>query len=165
MNSAQLERECRVFTRHLLGTTCGPYVVRKYIEAHELSPLFTNANRFDALLLRLANAGSLAAKLVDGYACIFAPRSLVRRKLVLLLAILESCAPTSDVIDSVEQGSVPVLGARLAVRGVIAVLGVLAAALFLLPAQLVLRRAKPRPAALGADETATGVAGAEVGVE
>ncbi|NNM00448.1 MAG: hypothetical protein HKO62_06830 [Gammaproteobacteria bacterium] len=53
------------------------------------------SSRFDRLLLRLARAGSVATRLTDGYARFFVPGSLLRDKLVLLLAILE----TSDAAD------------------------------------------------------------------
>ena len=79
-------------------------------------------------------------KIIDAYTAIFRPFSTVRRKLVLLLAILESCAPTHAYLDSVdvELHSV-VVPAICSSRCVIFALIVMVGVLIILPAELMLR--------------------------
>jgi hypothetical protein len=61
---------------------------------------------------------------------------LLRRKLVLLLAILETSAPFAGHIDDPGSGSRITLPLRLAGRGLVAALALLAGTLLLLPARL-----------------------------
>src|SRR4051812_40319378 len=90
-----LERECQVFTEFLLGCATHAYAIRKYVDAHRVSAIFSTGTRFDFYLLRTARMHWTFAKLADGYARFFAPQALLRKKLVLLLAILESSPPSS----------------------------------------------------------------------
>jgi hypothetical protein len=63
----------------------------------------------------------------------------VRKKLVVLLAILESCSPTHAYLDSVDSNSVPLLFVRFIRRGVTFALVLLVGILFIVPAELILR--------------------------
>ena len=100
MSGGAIERECRVFTEFLIGCAPDRYVVRKYADAHQGSPVFSKGSPFDSFLVRAARAHRLLAKTADAYARLFLPSGLLRRKLVLLLAILETCSPSSHRIDS-----------------------------------------------------------------
>jgi len=84
----ELQRECRLFTQYLLGCVPDRYVERKYIEAHEMLSNLAPANRFDVFLIGTARRHSILLKLADAYAGIFDNRGLLRKKLVLLFAIL-----------------------------------------------------------------------------
>ena len=132
-----LERECWVFTEYLLGCAAHAYAIRKYAEAHQVSDVFSAGNRFDFFLVRAARIHWAIAKLADGYARMFAPRALLRRKLVLLLAILETSAPSCHLIDSVEGGNRLALLVRLAARATVSMLSLVAGVMMFLPAQLI----------------------------
>ena len=134
----ELDRECDVFTRHLLGIEAGEYVRTKYRAAHASLPALTASSAFDAFLVKFARRGRIFAKLADAHAALFAPVSLLRKKLVLLLAILETCPPSFRSIDA-PLGGQP-LGALLAlsVTGVSAVLSLIVGSLILLPVRAVL---------------------------
>ena len=141
----QLERECDTLTRYLVGTRPTSYVCRKYVEAHaHLSP---EADRFDELLIRVARRAALGAKLADSYARVFAPGTLLRKKLVVLLAILETCSPSFRLIDEIDSDKRFVLLLRISMRAAGFGVALVAATAFLLPAQLALgrsaRRARP----------------------
>ena len=133
-----LDAECRVFVRHILGCDAAPYVLEKYTDAHRVSAAYSTGSRFDMFLVRVAARNTFFAKLVDSYASVLAPVSLVRRKLVLILAILETAAPSCSVIDDVDGSSVAVQFARLCVRGVGSVLGLLVGVLVFTPARMIL---------------------------
>jgi hypothetical protein len=75
---------------------------------------------------------------------LFARRSALRRKLILLLAILESCAPERGFLDAVEPTPLVLVALRLVGRGALFVIRLLAAALVFLPLQLALGGARPR---------------------
>ena len=89
-NKHSVERECQVFCEYLLSCAPQSYAVRKYVDAHEVSPKFSAGNRFDDLLLRVARVHPVLTKLADSYARLFVPNALLRKKLILLLAILET---------------------------------------------------------------------------
>jgi hypothetical protein len=110
-----LSRECAVFCRYLIGKKPGAYVLGKYADGHRVGRMARAArpDPFDAFLILLARVCPLAARLVDGYTLLFYRSSSVRRKLVLLLAILESCTPTYHYLDSVESDPGPLLVLRL----------------------------------------------------
>ena len=109
-----LDRECAVFCRHLIGAEPNDYVKKKYREAHQAHSWsrLDDSNPAEGFLVRVAAINPLITKVVDAYASVFRRTSLVRRKLVLLLAILESSAPTHVHLDSVDAFSVPVLFLR-----------------------------------------------------
>ncbi len=96
-----LERECRLWSRYLAGVTPSAYLTARYIECHRRSELFrTPPDAVDAMLLRVGRMGRFGALLADTYATLVRPGSLLRRKLVLLLALMECVPPTSDLLDS-----------------------------------------------------------------
>lgn len=136
-NRPTIERECEVLTRYLVGHQPGPYVVEKYVEAHRITDSYSDAGGFGRMLTRIARTHPSLARSADAYARLFAPRSLLRRKLVLLLAILETSAPTYALLDRVDAVSKPRLVLRLAARTTGSVLALLAGTLLLLPMQLV----------------------------
>jgi len=132
----QLERECRTFASYLVGIQPTPYVCDKYVAAH--ADALECRGRFDKLLMRLARLGSVGTRMADSYARIFMPRAVIRKKLVVLLAILETCAPSFHLIDDIDSARPAVLMLRAAFRTAGFVVALIAAALFLFPAQLAL---------------------------
>lgn len=135
-----LDRECAVFCRYLIGQEPNEYVKEKYRAAHEGGSLrHTGECRADAFLVKVAGIGPWSTKIIDAYTRVFRPLSTVRKKLVLLLAILESCVPTHAYLDDVDAGSVPLLFLRFVNRCVIFALAVTVGVLIILPAELMLR--------------------------
>jgi hypothetical protein len=137
VNEGALAAECEVLARYVCRAAPGQYVTRKFIQAHERTARFAPFSRFDRLLLRWGTSGPRAARFVDAYACLFARRSAFRRKLVLLLAILETC-PNDPAGLERAGGHFWSLAAYVALRGAVFALTLLAAAVVLLPAQLAL---------------------------
>ena len=135
----ELARECRVFTAYLLGCTPSRYVCNKYTDAHDRLDILTVATKLDALVLRFAKTGRPAAKVADAYASVFLSQSLLRRKLVVLLAILETAPSTYRLVDEIDSGSRVALLALTTLRTTSAVLALAAGALIFLPAQLIMR--------------------------
>jgi hypothetical protein len=110
-----LEREARIFTASLIGGAPSPYVIRQYARGHVSLPL-APVQGFDAVLMRVARGGPILARLADAYARLFARRAILRRKLTLLLAILESTAPSDERFAPI-VAPVPVALARLMLAG------------------------------------------------
>lgn len=135
-----IDAECRVLTRHLLGLEPDAYVVSKYRAAHAAVPRLAAAAPFDRALVAFARAHPAAAYLADAYAAVFARSGLLRAKLVLLLAILETRAPYSRAIDDVVDGPPWRAVIRLVWRGTVALIGLAAGTVILLPAQVILSR-------------------------
>lgn len=105
-----LDRECDVFCRYLIGQVPGEYIRSKYREFHHLAVAekYLPARPFDEALLWVARWSPHATRLADGYARIAFPSAVLRKKLVLVLAILES-SPYHQRITEVEAAG----GARL----------------------------------------------------
>jgi NADH dehydrogenase len=139
-----LEGECHVFTRHLIGGDPTPYIVEHYVRAHQASGRLMPGDRFDRLLVRIAARHRLLARCADSYARVFVPASLLRRKLVLLLAILETAPETHRVIDAPPGGGAMLIAGRLIGQGVLWLAGLLAAAVLLAPVQLAIGQRKRR---------------------
>jgi hypothetical protein len=113
---AVLERECRTFTRYLVGHDASPYVVAKYCDAH--SSLAFRADPVDQRLITVARWHPVTTFLTDAYARFFAPYGALRKKLVLLLAILETSPPFFRELDRPPGGRLAQalrVGARLLV--------------------------------------------------
>ena len=147
-----LGRECDAFARYLTGAAPGEYVERKYRQAHAaargLEPgSAPRAARFDRALVALARQGPFLARLADAHARVFAPGGLLRRKLVLVLALLEVSAPGR--VDTPSVRSAPGLVARAAWTGAVFAFLLVVSTVLLLPVRLVCALAGPGPEAAG----------------
>ncbi|MGH9816892.1 MAG: hypothetical protein ACRD6I_12515, partial [Candidatus Acidiferrales bacterium] len=116
-SEAELGRECAVFARYLTGAAPAEYLARKYREAHAVSERFSARGAFDAKLLRVAAGGPGRAAVADAYACLLARRSALRKKLILLTAILESSPASCGWKDQADAGSAAGFVLRLLARG------------------------------------------------
>ena len=92
-SDAALERECEVFARYLTGADASDYLRRKYREAHAVGVLGAGDSAFDRVLVTVARRGPWYTRFADTHARVFANGGLLRRKLVLVLALVECSAP------------------------------------------------------------------------
>ena len=136
--------ECRVFTRHLIGSDPDAFILAKYADACTVVPALAPAGRFDESLVAFARLGPRRAKIADSYAGLFAPASALRKRLVMLLALLETRPPFSGMIDRATGGPAILAIARLAVRSVGSLLSLLAGLVVFVPLRLVLALAGKR---------------------
>jgi len=117
-----LARECAVFTGYLVKTAPTPLVVARYTDAHDQPALALAPAPDERALLSLARRSPTAARLADSYARLFAPTGTLRRKLVLLFAILETTPPTHRMITRARAQSLPMALLHLAAVGAAALL-------------------------------------------
>lgn len=137
-----LDSECRVFCRYLIGKEPNDYVRRKYRVAHETSSLVRGSSpSSDPMLVKIARGNPAATRVIDAYARVFRPSALVRKKLVLLVAILESCAPSHSDLDSPDSASIPWLFLKSIERSLTFALLVVVASVVILPLELAARGA------------------------
>lgn len=117
MNTAQLERECFTYTRYLIGRVPSPYLVNRYLDFHRKSDAMTGLGfePFDQFLVAVSARGPFWASMADSYASVFRKDSVVRKKLVLTLALLE-CGPTFELLDEVDGRRVLATAMSLAWR-------------------------------------------------
>ena len=139
-----LEQECRTFTRYLVRRDPTPYVIGKYAAAHTASPAMAQAegkgsSRFDVRLTAIARRHPLLAVMADAYARIFAPRGLLRKKLVLLLAIIETSPVLFPEVDLVRTPPVALQAVALGVRFALFAVALLVGTIIVLPLRIVTR--------------------------
>ncbi len=84
----RFESECQTFTRYLTGREATPYVIEKYRQLHAGIAL-GSADELDRKLVEVAARGPWRSQLADAFARRFRPFGPLRRKLALLLAVLE----------------------------------------------------------------------------
>jgi len=112
----QLERECRSFSQYLIGRPPNDYLLGKYVECHQAGRIPEPEGAFDGFLTRVAARGPFLARTADTYASRFFRYGSLRKKLVLVLALLE-CSPGSfETLDEAEPGGVAGTIVRLAWR-------------------------------------------------
>lgn len=99
--------ECKVFCQHLINQAPNDYVLMKYVDAHRLGEMAQPVDlfKFESLLLYFARISPLCAKLADTYTRIILRHSLIRKKLVLLLAILECSRPYYSFFDNPDSSA------------------------------------------------------------
>jgi nucleoside-diphosphate-sugar epimerase len=116
-----LDQECIAFSHYLVRRNPSRYVVDKYCEANATGSFIESCetNHFDRLLLSLAVAHPGLAKLVDSYTGIFLKSATVRNKWILLLAIMESSAPSYEYFDSPDSSSRSLLFAQMIWQGMV----------------------------------------------
>jgi hypothetical protein len=131
-----LERECSTYVRYLTGEAANAYVIEKYLDFHQKLGASFELDDFDGFLVRLSSRGCIWASLADSYARIFRTDSAVRKKLILVLALLECASPSFEMLDSVPSGGVPGAVLRLTGTSLRFMLTSLAAAAIFAPARL-----------------------------
>ena len=131
---SDLIEECEVFCPYLVKQKPSAYVREKYISGHRKLRigLANNAISFDKLIIDIAQINHFFTKLADTYTRIFLRFSFFRKKLVMLLAILESCPPYHSYLDAVDSGCRIMLYLRIFRRGLsFTILSLFSAILFL----------------------------------
>ncbi len=116
---APVEAECRVLTRFLVSQDPAPYVLDSYIRLRPgaTPPDADVARPIERALLSSARSGPTAVGIADCYAKFFVPRSVLRCRLVLLLAILENSPQTERALNSAAEGSLWLFAARVLLVG------------------------------------------------
>jgi len=113
--------------------------MRKYADAVTVHARLAPRDAFERAALALARRGTWLARAADAHARLFAPSSALRKRLIVLLAILETAPAHHRTIDDPGmrfRAAAPLLLAAAGLRGVLAlVLG----AVLLVPVQLVAR--------------------------
>jgi hypothetical protein len=100
--SGRLRRECRTYTRYLTGQEPSKYILAKYEDFHRTVPVpvSNGSTPFDRLLVTGAARSPWMTRLADTYASRFCRNSELRRKLVLLVGLLECSQPSAAYLDS-----------------------------------------------------------------
>jgi NADH dehydrogenase len=96
-----LEEECRAYAACLTGAAPSAYVREHYMKAAHAHGLAFDEDfsRFDRAALAFARSWHVFARCADAYCALFHRRGALRRKLIVLAAILEHVAPTSEAFD------------------------------------------------------------------
>ncbi len=128
-------REFAVYARYLGASGDMVRGGEYYAAAHESLPQ-NDADRFDRWLVVVARAAPLTCGLADAYARMARPYGLLRRKLVLTLAVLESSPGTHAAFDTALESSTATAWLALAALGTGWVLRSAAALLLIGPLHL-----------------------------
>ncbi len=132
-------REVGVFTRYLVGRPPDEAVASAY--ARGLAAVPVQGTSWDRTLVAVARVHPAATRCADAYARFFARRGLLRHRLVLLAAILESRAPFAAAFDAPPPGSPVRVVLRLAWTGAVFMLAAAAGLLLLGPLHAAARAA------------------------
>lgn len=137
-----INSECDVFSRYLVSQVPTDYIRRQYETAVVARNLASDAefSAFDRRTLRLARRHAFFTRLADAYCAIFHRHGVLRRKLILLLAILEHTAPTATRFDRPKIRGPVGIGTNLFVLGTSFGLSLIAGMLLLLPSHLLSRK-------------------------
>lgn len=128
--ATRLDVECSAFTRYLVGVEPGDLIRAHYRRAHERGrngPVEPDAP--EDPLVDFARRGPGAVRLADTWAALFERKGVLRRKLVLLLAMLESSGDTAGRVDRPTVPTAPAFLFGAAARGVLFLLTLPVAAL------------------------------------
>jgi nucleoside-diphosphate-sugar epimerase len=97
----RLDNECRILTKYLVGDSPTTYVMQKYKEAQQVTDAFKShsSGPMDRRLMRYSIKNPFFTRVADAYSRFFAKDSLLRKKIILMMAILESSAPAYRYYD------------------------------------------------------------------
>jgi len=136
--ASDLEAECRSFTRYLIGREPPEYVIGKYLDAHEKSGIFeVRSDAMNRLLITFSAYHPSLAAVVDAYTTLFFRQAEVRKKWVVLIAILESCSPTDASFDVPDVRDTPSLWGLIVGKAALFVLALLLSMLLILPIHVI----------------------------
>jgi len=93
--AAGLDDEGRLFSRYLVGRDAPPGLLRRYAEAVERLALVPRA-RPDAALLRFVRRHPSSLPLLDAAVAVVRRESVLRARLLLMLALLEATVDQAD---------------------------------------------------------------------
>lgn len=139
LQQRELLRECDALAGYLIGETPNDYIRDKYLRAHEVSPALASGERsaLDRLQMAMAVRSRLACRFADSYSSIFSRDCLLRKKIVLLLAVLESTHPTYRHFDEPQSGGRTILLGRLMLEGIAFVAVFILSSFIFLPLTLI----------------------------
>ncbi len=135
----KLISECTVFCTYLMNQKPNNYIVEKYQEGHIAGNRNHNFNstNFDKLLVKIAKTNSFFTRLADIYTHLFYKRSVLQKKLMLLLAVLESCAPTYYYFDSVNTYGKTMLYIKIFQKGLFSIFILLLSMITFMPLHVI----------------------------
>jgi hypothetical protein len=100
-----LIQECRVITQYLLGQEPPQDLINRYIEANSIH--FTGeTSHTDLAIVAFVRRNPWSLPFLDAVSGFFRPNSLLRKKILLMIAILEA-APQFAVFFLPERFSIP----------------------------------------------------------
>lgn len=134
----KLNRECNIFCKYLIHQKPNNYVVEKYHDAH-IRGSISKLIGFDNFLNNIASISPFFTKLSDVYTSIYLKRSAFRRKLILLIAILESCPPTCNCFDLTTASYKPVIFLKMSAKMLFFIFSILLTTIIFLPLQIIYR--------------------------
>lgn len=134
---AVLAAECAVFARYLTGRPPEARATDHYIRALRARGLAEKPpGRFDRLTLRVARSGRLGLWLADSHCALLHRRGMLRRRLILMLAIVEHAPESHQTFDRTpDHGPVRAI-ALLSLHALAGAGGMALGVLLFLPAQL-----------------------------
>lgn len=116
----ELDRECDAFARYLGASAGDEYVREQYRAAHAAGAVeLHSTTSFERAVVSLARSVPVLVRPLDAHARVFSNGGLLRRKLVLLLAILEVRAPHDEELDTPTGTSVPGMFLRMVWLGLV----------------------------------------------
>lgn len=131
-----LEREARSLGRYLLGQAPPDYAVAKYRALAPLAPFAAERwDGFDRALLAVAAWHPFLTRTADLHARFVRPATLLRKKLILMAAILEASPGSASILQASGGGMVAAL-ASLAAIGLGAAISLVLGAVIFLPIRL-----------------------------
>ena len=135
MEQPALLMECQIYCQYLIQQNPDSSITQKYQQAHQLGniPLPKVVLPIERWLLWLAGIHPFLTRLADSYSSLLFPSSVLRKKLVLLVAILESSKYSQDFSDMPEPCTKMMFLARCIVEGTVFVTIACMAVIFLLP--------------------------------
>ena len=107
---------------YLLGVTPTPKVTAAYADLQLQARIGNPADRFDVLLVRWALLGSLLARGADLYARILRPNAWLRRKLILVLALVEAHGSDAPILGTPGSSGPVAFFAGAVLRGTLSVM-------------------------------------------
>ena len=90
----ELEREARIITNYLVGKPCTEELVQRYVEANLKQPIYIAPE--EEKLWRKAVRGPYWMAFIDSGLAFVRPKSQIRRKIFVMLAILEASVEYCD---------------------------------------------------------------------
>ncbi len=138
MEDHALFLECQIFCEYLVQQKPDAYITKKYRQAHHSGNILLSKTEqpFERWLMIVARIHPFITRLADSYSRLFCPSSILRKKLVLLVAILESGKHSQGFSDMPEPSTRMAFWVQCIFEGVIFLCLTCMAVIFLFPIHL-----------------------------
>ena len=135
----KLDYECKVFCRYLADVAPTSYIAKKYRDGNMATIVGNKMNIgfLNSTLIKISRRNLALFKLADAYTSMFARSSVLRKKTILLTAILECCPLTNHQFEIADSSGISLFFIKGFLKGIMFIFLLVASIAIFMPLHII----------------------------